>query len=118
MDEVIDDLREQPKYRFNGLFKSLWFIYGFMAFVGYLLKIMHWPGADFNLISGLAGLSGHSIVYILYKTEDKKYKRFGYIFPLLLFIKAFTIYRYNTGIMLVYLGFIATAFLIGYLIRK
>ncbi len=89
-----------------------------MAVIGYIFKIMHWPGADMLLILGLTGISGHCIVHILYRTKDKTQKRFGYILPVLLFIKVFSIYRFDSAILLIYLGFTAIAFVISFLLRK
>ncbi|MDI1233803.1 MAG: hypothetical protein PSX81_05950 [bacterium] len=118
MQEIIDDFRDPPKNKFRLLFIFLSLIYLLMSVLGYAFKIMHWPGADFLLFFGFAGLAAHSEIYAIFKTDFISNKIFSHGLALFLAIMLLIFYKFNWSIMPPFLSAFGVAFGIGVLLRK
>ena len=118
MDEIIDDQREYSPNKNGPIFRIGWFVYGFVALVGVLFKILHWPYGYEGICIGFGGLSSHFLVYGLYKTKSKNTKIIFCSLPLMIFVLVLYLFKFYFDFLPLYVMVLAITFLGSYLIRK
>ncbi len=118
MDEIIDDLRETPKYRFNNQFNFIWIIYGIIAMAGSIFKILHWPGGYGMIIIGFAGLSSHFLIHAIFKSKSLTFRICFSLLPVVLLFIIVVLFRFYLDFLPAYLTVFCTTFVVGFLLRK
>lgn len=116
--ETIDDFRENKGSKYQGIFTALFFVYGFMAFIGLVFKIMHWPGADLNILIGFSGLMGHTIGFVLFKKQRKINKILAVSSLFFIMVSISNYFHFSLSIMEMILTISLVTLFVSYLFRK
>jgi hypothetical protein len=118
MDEIIDDFRENPGNEHNYLFNAGWFLFGCIAAIGFIFKMLHWPGGYQMVLIGFAGLSSHSMIYALFKAKAKYTRILFSLLPLIFFLTTLTIFSFYIDFMSAFFKIFCMTFVLSYLVRN
>lgn len=116
--ENTHNFKENNGKKYKVVFTALFFVYGFLAFIGLVFKIMHWPGADLNIIIGFSGLIGHTIGFVIFKKQKTINKILAICSLLFIIVSISNYFNFLINIMEMILTISLITLFVSFLFRK